>query len=207
MSRLNISILVVAVLALIFVGCRKDGDNVEEPIKQEELKGKRVLLVVASSDFRDEEYFITKEVIQDSGVEVVTASSKSGKIIGMLGGEAESDILLSDVKVEEYDAVVFIGGVGAKEYWKNQDALDILKEADKKEKVIAAICIAPVTLANSGVLEGKEATCFPSVKEALEKEGVKYKKESVVVDGRFVTADGPKSPREFGREIIGVLKR
>ncbi len=207
MNRLNSIILVVAVLALVFVGCRKEDDIMEEPIKQEGLKGKRVLLVIASSDFRDEEYFVTKEVIQESGVEVVTASSKLGKIKGMLGGEAESDILLSNAKVEDYDAVVFIGGSGAREYWDNQDALDILKEADNKEKVIAAICIAPVTLANSGVLKDKEATCYSSVKEALEKEGVKYKKESVVIDGRFITADGPTSSREFGKGIIGALKR
>ncbi len=77
---------------------------------------KRIAMIIAFQDFRDEEYFIPKKILEDSNIKVFTVSDSLGKAIGKLGGEAEVDILLEDLKIEDYDGVLCIGGSGAAKY-------------------------------------------------------------------------------------------
>jgi len=64
--------------------------------------------------------------------------------------------LISKINIDNYDAVVFVGGGGATEYFNDSIAHKIVKESIAKGKVLAAICIAPNILANAGVLKGKK---------------------------------------------------
>lgn len=169
------------------------------------LEGKRILMVIAPRNFRDEEYFDTKSVLEGKGASVTTASSVRGNITGMLGGEANPDILLDDAGQEDYDAVVFIGGTGASAYFQNPKALDLARSAFESGKVVAAICIAPSILANAGILKGRKATSFPSEKGNLERKGASYTGKSVTRDGRVITGSGPAAARGFGQEIAKVL--
>ena len=77
---------------------------------------------------------------------------------------------------------------------------------NKQNKIIAAICIAPVTLANAGILNGKKATVFPSGKNDLIRNGAKYTGDSVTVDGNIITANGPMAAEAFGKKIVEMLK-
>lgn len=172
----------------------------------EEVSDMKAVMIIASSNFRDEELFDTKDVLEKGGVRVAIASSSLAPSRGMLGRTAKPDILVSDIKVPDYDAVIFVGGIGAQEYWNNPLAHKIVKDAVSAGKVVAAICIAPVTLANAGVLNGKKATSWPSEGAALKSKGANYTKRSVEVDGKIVTADGPQSAREFGSNILEALK-
>ena len=115
------------------------------------------------------------------------------------------DVLIGKVKVEDYDAVIFVGGVGAKEYFESEAAHKLAREADEKEKIVAAICIAPSILANAGILKGKKATAYPSEKTNLEAKGAVFVDENVVVDGRIITANGPGAAAEFGEAIVEGL--
>jgi len=123
----------------------------------------------------------------------------------MKGGTFKPEVLLKNVKVDDYNAVVFVGGSGASEYFKNQTALSLAKAAAKKGKLVCAICIAPVTLANAGVLEGKKATVSKGKATAIEAKGAHYTAADVEIDGRFITADGPKSATKFGEAIVRAL--
>ena len=105
----------------------------------------------------------------------------------------------------DYDAVVFVGGVGAQEYWADSTAHAIAKAAVDSGKVLGAICIAPVTLGNAGVLSGKRATVWSSERERLEAGGAVYTGADVEVDGRVVTASGPGAAKEFGKRIATLL--
>ena len=120
----------------------------------------QVLLVIAPENFRDEEYAEPRAVFEAAGYTVVVASASLETATGMLGMEVQPDLLLADVQVGDYDAVVFIGGMGARAYWDDPQAHRIAQEAVAAGKVVGAICIAPVILARAGVLEGKQATVF-----------------------------------------------
>jgi protease I len=179
-------------------------------LEDKRLEDKKILMIVASRDFRDEEYFIPFEIFQKEGAEIVTASSVKGTIIGIEGGEARSSMELKEVEVKNFEAVIFIGGSGASEYFEDKEAHRIAQEAIKFNKVLGAICIAPVILARAGVLKDRKATVWSSIsdKSGIEKlrgEGCSVSSERVVKDGKIVTADGPAVAGEFAKTVVEVL--
>ena len=175
------------------------------------LTGKKIVMLIAFRDFRDEEYFIPRQIFLAAGVKLLlTASTQNGTAIGADGGEASINLLIKDVNVSDFDGVVFIGGPGTLEYLDNEDSYKIARTAISQDKLLAAICISPTILAKAGVLEGKKATVWssPMDKSAvkiLEDNGAIYQPESVVMDGKIITADGPAAAEDFGMKIVEVL--
>jgi protease I len=165
------------------------------------------LLIIANKNFRDEEFFITKEELEKNKMNLVIASSEIKESKGMFGKTITPNILLKDADAKNYDAIIFIGGSGTSEYFNNETALNLAKSAYKENKIVAAICIAPVILANAGILKGKRATVSESLANKITSKGAKYVDEDFVVDGKIITADGPSASRAFVREIIKALKK
>jgi len=169
------------------------------------IDGKKVLMIIAPRDFRDEELTEPRSVVEAQGGKVWVASTSVGEARGMRGLRVKPDLSLDRVRVSDYDAVVFVGGGGASCYWDDETAWAIAREAVARGKVLAAICVAPVTLAKAGVLRGKRATVWPSEKARLKEGGAEYTGARVEVDGLIITADGPASARAFGEKIVAVL--
>ncbi|MFC1721809.1 DJ-1/PfpI family protein [Patescibacteria group bacterium] len=165
----------------------------------------KVLLVVAQDQYKDKEYLDTKAVLEDNEVEVRTASKTKDKAKGVDGGEVDPDFALADVALDEYDAVVFIGGAGSRQYFDDAEALNLVKKAYQDGKIVAAICIAPTILANAGLLKNIRSTAYPSAKDALEKSGAEFTGEPVESSGRIFTANGPEAAEEFGEKIAFTL--
>ncbi len=166
---------------------------------------KRAVLIVASENFRDEELFETKRVLDATAVQTTIASTRTGFIQGMLGNIAEARILVSQLRVDDYDAIIFIGGPGAAEYFNNPVALNIAREAASKRKILAAICIAPTVLANAGVLTGVRVTGFPTEREKLVQAGAIYTGTPVERDRFIITGSGPPASVQFGRAVADAL--
>ncbi len=192
---------------LILPGCAMPGQVEKEEVEQmPELEGKSVLMIIAPVDFRDEEFLEPKSVFEQLKIKVTVASKGVKTAKGAMGATADIDKDISAVNVDEYDAVVFIGGPGASVYFEDSTALSIAKEAYEKGKVVAAICIAPSILANAGILEGKKATCFSSESSNLETQGATYTGSDVEVDGKIITASGPAAAAKFGKAVAKALK-
>ena len=185
---------------------KRIGESKKEEKTQIESSGKKVLFVVAPRDFRDEEYFQPKKILSDAGVKVVTASLVMGDLQGTMGAKIKSDIIISDAKAEDYDAVVFVGGPGAQILWNNPAAQNLAKETVEKQKVLAAICLAPNTLGKAGLLNGKKVTGLESIKGELTAAGADYTGARVEVDGKLVTALGPEASEEFGMAVLKAIQ-
>lgn len=175
------------------------------------LANKKVVMIVASENFRDEEYFVPKEVLAKRGVQVKTASNKLGIAKGAGGTEAKVDLLISDVKPVDFDAVVFIGGPGALQNLDNEVSYNLAKATIEQGKILAAICISPVILAKAGVLSGKKATVWSSPLDRkpvkiLEENGARYVGGKVVIEDKIITANGPLAAQEFGEAIIKAIE-
>lgn len=164
------------------------------------------VMIVAHKGFRDEELFKPRKILESSGVKVTIASSSLGECKGMLGGTISADIKLEDIKLDDYDAIIFVGGSGARQFWNDPLAHKLAKEAEEKDKLIAAICIAPVTLANAKILEGKKATVWFSEASKLKARGAIYTGRPLQIDGNIITASGPVAAEEFGKAILEALK-
>ncbi len=164
-----------------------------------------VLLIIAPENFRDEELFHTKEEIEKSGHKTTIASIKKEESVGMLGGKTVPEKTIYEINENDYDVVVFVGGSGASIYFNNERALEIVKRFYEKNKVVAAICIAPSILANAGILKNRRVTCWESESENIEQKGAKYTGNSVEIDGKIITANGPNAAREFGKKISELI--
>jgi protease I len=165
----------------------------------------RVLLVIAQRDFRDEEYEIPKKIFEEAGIEAITASPDGGECSGQMGGKARADIRLDEAIPKDYDAIVVAGGRGSPEYlWDNESLRKTIRDMSKEGKVIAGICLSGAALANAGVLDGVRATVYetPESIKALRQGKAEYTGEDVVVDGKFITANGPATADRFAREIL-----
>ena len=167
---------------------------------------KRAVLIVPGADFRDEEFFETRRVLNEAGIATVVAGPGIGPLRGMSGGIVASELTIDKVSVEDFDAVVFVGGPGAGEYFTNQTAFDIAREAAAKRRVLAAISIAPTILANAGVLRNLRATGFITQRDAIQKGGAQYTGAPVERDGLIITASGPLAVIPFAQTIVGTLQ-
>lgn len=176
------------------------------------MPGKKILMVIAPKNFRDEELFHTKDELEKAGYGITIASTTTDVAVGMLGGRVRPDKMLNEVNAADYDAVIFVGGSGSQVYFNDPQAHRIARDATSRNKLIGAICIAPSILANAGVLKGKRATVWDSegargpFASILTKGGAVYTGEAVTKDGKIITADGPTSARMFGRTIVEELK-
>jgi len=178
-----------------------------KPQEQITARSKTAVLIISKQNFRDEELFETKRVLDMSGVRTIIASTRTGVIRGFLGGLAEAGILVNALRVDDVDAIIFVGGLGAREYFENPIVLNIVREAAAKGKVVAAISIAPTILANAGVLGGVRATSFLSERPVLERAGARYTGLPVesAKGGLIITAVGPMAASQFGRAIVDAL--
>ena len=172
-----------------------------------DITGKRVVMIIAPENFRDEELIHTREEIEAAGGIVTVASETTNTATGMFGATTKPNITLNQVNVDDYDAVVFVGGSGSEIYFDNIIAHKIAQDTLSHNKLLTAICIAPSILANANLLQGKRATVWAGDKyiKILRTNGASYTGESVTQDGRIITANGPEAARQFGRTIVANL--
>jgi len=204
---MKISWLFLMVTGILMSGCVCNKTSYQGGEKMVSIAGKKVLFIIASNNFRDEEFFEPKQVIEAKGGIITIASSSLNISGGVRGATVKPDVLLSEAKAADYDAIVFVGGGGSSEYWDNHTAHQLAKESVALGKVVSAICIAPITLANARLLNGKKATVFPSGTERLKAKGAIYTGAGVEVDGGIITANGPQSATKFGEAIVTALQR
>ena len=218
---LTITIIIVLIIVL-FLGLKEISHKQSMPLISKQKKAtssffqqpnlqKRIAMIIAYRDFRDEEYFIPKNVFLSSGFQVKTVSKETGTAIGAGGGETKVDLSFDQLNVADFDAIVFSGGPGAYKYADDLAAQKIAQEAVRQNKVLAAICIAPTILAKAGVLEGKKATVWSNVLQKtpikiLKENGAIYQDKTVIRDGKIVTANGPAAAREFAETIVQILE-
>ena len=194
---------------LILLSCGSQEETAETekaPVMERPLEGKRVVMIIAEKNFRDEELLDPESVLDNQGAIVTVASTTLDSVMGMQGTYVHPDMLVKDINPENWDAVVFVGGVGASQYWDDSTAHRIAKGAMDAEKVLGAICIAPVTLARAGLLQGKKATCWKSEGDKLKAKGAEFTGADVERDGKIVTASGPEAALSFGLKLSEALQ-
>ena len=169
--------------------------------------GKKVLLVVPQQGYQDQELAETKRALELAGVSVLVASTRQGPLVGTFGGQVKADLLVNQVNLSDYGAIVFIGGPGAIDYFNNPSALTLARQASDQRKVVAAIGTAPTILANAGVLKGVRATGFLPEQERIQRGGAVYTGNPVEKDGLTITATGALAAPLFVQAILEGLSQ
>ena len=174
------------------------------------MKLKPIAVVIPEEKFRDEELFEPMQVWKAAGIPFELVSTRTGRIVGDLGGEAEATRLIDDLQPEDYSAITVIGGTGTVAHlWEHTGLHDKLKAFSAALKPTTAICAGSVVLARSGLLKGRMATTYPIqlMIDALSEAQVPYSADGVIDHGDVITASGPDEAGDFARTIALALIR
>lgn len=122
------------------------------------------------------------------------------EVTGSHGITVKADRVFED-SLSDYDAVVLPGGMpGSANLRDNVSLMAEVARFQEEDKHIAAICAAPIALAQAGVLKDKNFTCYDGIEEQIT-DGT-YHKETVVVDGKLITSRGPATALAFSYALV-----
>lgn len=157
--------------------------------------------IFLAAGFEEIELVATVDVLRRGGVDLdIISVSGSHEVEGSHGISLRGELLFYNVDYTEYDLLILPGGPGVENLRKHEGLMALLPEFYGEGKKLAAICAAPGILGELGLLEGKEAICFPGVEGELT--GALISSRPVVTDGRIVTAKSAGHTIDFGLEIL-----
>lgn len=169
------------------------------------------IAILATNGFEESELKSPKEAMEKEGFMVEIVSLESGEIKSWSNGNWSKtykvDKKISEVKAEDYNALVLPGGViNPDTLRQNEHALNFVRAFFKMKKPVAAICHAPWTLISAGVVEGRKMTSYKSIKDDLKNAGANWVDQEVVVDQGFVTSRNPNDLPAFNAKLIEEIK-
>jgi protease I len=169
------------------------------------------ILILATDGYERSELRVPLDELRKQGAQVKIASLKNGQIKSWdetdWGDSVDVDLLASDVKVEDFDAIVLPGGqINPDGLRTDEDAMRVVRDFVKSGKPVAAICHAPWLLIEADALRGRKATSYPSIKTDVRNAGANWVDEEVVVDNGIITSRSPKDLPAFVAKIVEEVK-
>lgn len=144
------------------------------------------------------------DLLRRAGVEVVTAGLKPGIVQASRGVQLVPDLTLDVALQDVYDMVVLPGGMpGASHLKEDARIIELLRQMAAAGKHTAAICAAPMVLAEAGLLAGKQATSYPGFLDVFP--DVTVSEAAVVQDGKILTSRGPGTAMDFALALVEAL--
>ena len=172
-----------------------------------QLKGKRVA-ILAENMYQEMELWVPYYRLKEEGAEVQVVGTGGAKTYTSKHGyPVNVDVQAEQVTAVEYDAVVIPGGFAPDLMRRSASMVKLVREAFQQGKVVAAICHAGWMPVSAGILKGKRATSFFSIKDDLVNAGATWVDEEVVVDGSLITSRKPDDLPAFCREIVKALAK
>ncbi|NLJ70524.1 MAG: DJ-1/PfpI family protein [Clostridiaceae bacterium] len=169
---------------------------------------KKKIAVLFADGFEEVEALSVVDFLRRANIETTMVSIKDSlDVTGAHEIELKCNGLLSDLKAniaKDYDGVVLPGGLPGAEYLRDSESvIELIKQMAENDKIIAAICAAPIALERAGLTVGNKGTSYPGFDTQLSYS--EYKEEIVVQDGNLITARGPATAIYFALKIIEVL--
>jgi protease I len=169
------------------------------------LAGKRIA-ILAENMYQEMELWVPYYRLREEGAEVKVVGAGGAKAYTSKHGYPVTvDVQADQVKAVEFDAVIVPGGYAPDMMRRHASMVGLVREASQQGKVVAAICHAGWMLVSAGVLKGKKATSFFSIKDDLVAAGAHWVDEEVVVDGTLITSRRPDDLPAFCRAIVDAL--
>jgi protease I len=176
-----------------------------------QINGKKIA-ILATDGYEQVELTDPKKNFEKAGAKVDVISIKSGQIKGWnhtdWGKSVKVDHLVSDVRPEDYDALVLPGGqINPDKLRTDRNAVTFIKQFVETGKPVAAICHGPWALVEADVVKGKTVTSWPSVHTDLKNAGAHWVDKEVVQDGNLITSRKPEDIPAFSNQLIDALSQ
>jgi protease I len=171
-----------------------------------DLKGKKIA-ILATNGFEQSELEVPRDRLKAAGANVEIVSPESGEIKGWKMRDWSSpvkvDKTLDSVRADDYDAIVLPGGQINPDLLRvNDKALKFIRAFYDQKKVVAAVCHAPWLLIETGIIKGRRATSYKSIKTDVINAGAKWEDSQVVNDQGIITSRNPGDLEAFSSKII-----
>jgi len=175
----------------------------------DELKGKKVAFLAADM-FEEVELAEPWQALEGAGAELELVSLKDGEIQGFnhydKAGSFKVDKSVEEASANDYDGLVLPGGVGNPDNLRqDENAVRFVRDFFEQGKPVGAICHAPWTLIEAGVVRDRTLTSFPSLQTDIRNAGGNWVDEEVHVDNGLVTSRKPDDIAAFNRKLIEEL--
>ncbi len=173
------------------------------------LQGEKVAILVAEG-FEQVELTEPRDALRSAGAQTEIVSLKHGTVQGLnhidLGDKLPVDRLVGDVKAADYDALLLPGGaVNPDQLRLDKSAMAFVRAFYDAGKPIAAICHAPWSLSETGIVDGLKMTSWPSLQHELKLGGAHWVDQEVVSDRGIVTSRNPQDIPAFNQKMIEVF--
>ena len=157
--------------------------------------------IFLDNGFEEIEAITTIDLVRRAGIQLTTVSVTGQELVlGAHGIAVKADALFANVDFSDAEMLILPGG--ATRLIDRKDLCELLVQHNAQEKMIAAICAAPSVLGQLGILQDKQATCYPGFESYL---GESYIDGLVVESKNIITAKGPGLSSDFAFCLIEKL--
>jgi protease I len=171
----------------------------------EHVKGKRIAVLVEKF-YEDLELWYPVLRLREAGCAVTIVGPKAGETYASKHGyPARADAAAAEVSAGDFDAIVIPGGYSPDHMRRHQAMVDLVTQAARQGKVLAAICHGPWMLCSARCLKGRRVTSFFAIRDDVENAGGTWEDAAVVRDGNLVTSRTPDDLPAFMQGLFAAL--
>jgi len=165
-----------------------------------------MVYMLLGTGFEETEAIAPLDLLRRAGVDIMTVGVTGKTVYGSHNIGIVADIEISEMDLTNLDMIILPGGLGGVASARaSEPALDALRFAWENGKFVAAICAGPTVLADLGITDGKNATCFPGCEEQMG-DAVMVPNAAAIRDGNLITGTSAGCAIPFGLELINALK-
>ena len=165
-----------------------------------------MVYMLLGTGFEETEAIAPLDLLRRAGVDILTVGINGKIVYGSHKIGVEADIELGEVNLTNLEMVILPGGLGGVASIRaSKEAMDIVRFAYENNKFTAAICAGPTVLADLGIVDGKNATCYPGCEDGMGNAKMQENAASVI-DGKLITGTSAGCAVPFGLSLIEVLK-
>ena len=165
-----------------------------------------MVYLLLGTGFEETEAIAPLDLPRRAGVEVLTVGINGKTVYGGHGIGIEADITVEEMDLTQLDMIILPGGLGGVASARaSKAAMDALAFAWENEKYVAAICAGPTVLADLGITDGRQATCYPGCEGGMGSAEL-IPDAACVRDGKLITGTSAGCAIPFGLALIAALK-
>ena len=165
-----------------------------------------MIYMLLGTGFEETEAIAPLDLLRRAGLEIQTVGINGKVVYGSHKIGVEADIEIGQMDLTAMDMIILPGGLGGVASIRaSKEAMEAIRFAYENGKYTAAICAGPTVLADLGITDGKNATCYPGCEDGMGK-AVMAENQAAVIDGKVITGTSAGCAVPFGLALIEVLK-